>query len=354
MSWHCAAIDHGVTIDSQGEIAPCCQIDHTYRKPLSLLGPDVFSDLRQQQAPAECHRCTRAESFGMKSYRMMFNSMVTDHTGLQFVDIRNSNRCNLKCRICYPINSHLIAREQGSLTPLQEHPVEHMESLLIQPGLQWLYYTGGEPFINPYHYVFLQKLIEQGLSENVQLLYNTNLSTLQYKDQNLIEIWKNFRSVTVQASIDAVGEKLNYIRSGSDWDKINTNYETLKQWAEQEKKLSLSVAVTVSVLNFWWVPELLEYFQHEEVRLHEIDYPDYLRLSVIPDALKDQALGIVDQIRKHGYDKNFCSKLQDRIVNNEHSHLLKDTLLQTLLLDKKRGEHLFDLLPLKDHVWEIL
>lgn len=354
MSWHCAAIDHGVTIYSNGEISPCCLIDHSYRKPLSLLGPDVFADLRQQQAPAECHRCTRTESFGMKSYRMMFNSRVTDHPGLQFLDIRNSNRCNLKCRFCYPINSHLIAAEQGKASPLQEQELDDLESLLIQPGLQWLYYTGGEPFINPSHYVFLQKLIDRGSSQNVSLLYNTNLSTLKYKDQNLIDLWQNFSSVTLQASIDAVGDKLGYIRSGAEWSKIENNYITLKKWAQQEKKLSFNVAVTVSILNFWWLPELLEYFRGDEIRLHEIDDPDYLRLSVIPDDLKTQALEIVDEIQRTGYNENFCDRLRDRINNNEHSHLLKDALLQTLLLDKKRNEHLFDLLPFQNHVWKIL
>lgn len=353
MSWRCAAIDHGVTIYSNGQIAPCCMIDHSYRKPLSSLSPVVFSDLKTGEIPHQCHQCTTNESYGISSYRMMFNQMVDSRPGLQFVDIRNSNRCNLKCRTCDPINSHLIAKERGIAIPLQEHDITTVESLLIQPSIQWLYFTGGEPFINPYHYEFLQKLIDKGLSKNVSLCYNTNLTTLHYKDLNLIDIWKEFKFTSIQASIDAVGEKISYIRSGADWKKIEKNYNILKTWQAQEKNVFLNVATTVSILNFWWLPELLRYFKNQKVNMHEVDYPEYLRLSVMPDGLKDQALSVVEQIREEGYDQNFCLRLEDRIINNDCNHLLKDAVMQTLLLDKKRGENLFDLLPLKNYVWDL-
>ncbi len=354
MSWHCAAIDHGVMIDSNGKIAPCCMIDYSYRKPLSSLSPGVFSDLKTEQAPSECHRCTTNESYGISSYRMMFNRMVKNSPGIQFVDIRNSNRCNLKCRTCDPINSHLIAKERGNIVSLQEYDISQSESLLIQPSLQWLYYTGGEPLINPYHYDFLQKVIDKGFSKNIRLIYNTNLSTLQYKDRDLITIWDQFKSVLINSSIDAIGEKINYIRSGADWNRIEENYNTLKIWQQQKKRISLNIATTVSVLNFWWIPELLKYFENDTVNMHEVDYPDYLRLSVIPDDLKDQALLVLKEIRELRYDENFCVRLEQKILNNDCKHLLKDTVIQTLLLDKKRGENLFDLLPLKEYVWDLV
>jgi hypothetical protein len=75
---------------------------------------------------------------------------------------------------------------------------------------------------------------------------------------------------------------------------------------------------------------------------------------VIPNELKDHAMLIVQQIRQLGYDKNFCVQLEEKIINNNYTHLLKDLMMQTLLLDRKRGENLFDLLPLKNYVWNLL
>jgi MoaA/NifB/PqqE/SkfB family radical SAM enzyme len=329
-------------------------IDHSYRKPLSSLTPGVFSDLKTDLPPKECHQCTTNESHGISSYRNMFNGRAKDNLGIQFVDMRNSNRCNLKCRTCDPINSHLIAQERGIAIPLQEYDISQIESLLIQPSLQWLYYTGGEPFINPYHYDFLEKIIDNCFSKNIKLVYNTNLSTLYYKDRDLTSLWKQFSSVTINASIDAIGEKISYIRSGADWKKIKKNYDILKNLQQQEKKISVEVATTISILNFWWIPELLEYFKNDTVKLHDVGYPEYLSLRVIPNELKDHAMLIVQQIRQLGYDKNFCVQLEEKIINNNYTHLLKDLMMQTLLLDRKRGENLFDLLPLKNYVWNLL
>ena len=110
MSWTCAAIDHGVTIFPNGKIGPCCQINSDYLKPISeLTNPDRFADLKTQNCPPDhpCNKCSVNEYHGLPSYRHTFDSAVTSAPGLQFVDIRNTNLCNLKCRYCGP---HFISQ----------------------------------------------------------------------------------------------------------------------------------------------------------------------------------------------------------------------------------------------------
>ena len=99
MTWTCAAIDHGVTIFPNGKIGPCCQIDTGYLKPISeLSNPNRFIDLKTQELSPNhpCNKCAVTERHGLKSYRNFFDSTVTSDKGLQFVDIRNTNFCNLK------------------------------------------------------------------------------------------------------------------------------------------------------------------------------------------------------------------------------------------------------------------
>ena len=103
MSWNCAAIDHGVTIFPDGKIGPCCQIDSKYLKPITELhNPNRFLDLKTQEPGTThpCNICITAKNNGLGSYKDLFDNIVTDDPGLQFVDIRHTNLCNLKCRYC--------------------------------------------------------------------------------------------------------------------------------------------------------------------------------------------------------------------------------------------------------------
>jgi MoaA/NifB/PqqE/SkfB family radical SAM enzyme len=347
MTWTCAAIDHGVAIYSNGKIAPCCFIDHTYRKDISEIADDPFADLRTGVPLAVCNKCTVAEENNLQSYRTSFNQKKTPATGYQFVDIRNSNVCNLKCRTCYPGNSNQWAVELGHTIPIQQQDIGKYKHVLMSPSTNWIYYTGGEPFINAEHWTILEELIELGYSKNITLTYNSNLTTLKFKQINILDLWKEFKSVSVMASIDAVGEKFNYIRSGADWNSVKENIVLLESYQRGNKNLILEIACTVSILNIWFVKELLEYFKGYTVNLTDVYYPDYLSLSAIPDSLKDQAIKCVDEIENLYHNKNKIKYIRSQIENNSKKGLFKDTLLHTLVLDKIRNEKLFELLPFK-------
>ena len=124
MSWKCAAIDHGVTIFPNGKIGPCCQIRSDYLKPISeLRNKQRFVDLKTEYPPSYCEKCIGKEEQHLPSYRGMFNRLETSSAGLQFVDIRNTNLCNLKCRYCGPHFSSSWAKELGNSTTLNQ-PIE--------------------------------------------------------------------------------------------------------------------------------------------------------------------------------------------------------------------------------------
>jgi molybdenum cofactor biosynthesis enzyme MoaA len=347
MNWTCAAIDHGVTFYQNGTIAPCCLIDYSYRKDVKDIGNDPFADIRTGSAPSVCNKCVDAETRGDNSYRQQFNSMKTDASGYQFIDIRNSNLCNIKCRTCCPDNSSQWALELGHSIPIKQQDILSYGDYILTPTVRSIYYTGGEPFINAEHWGILEKLIKLGYSKNIILMYNSNLTTLKFKQVNILDLWKEFKSVSVMASIDAVGEKFNIIRSGADWQDVVGNLLKLKTYQQSTNNLSLTVATTVSILNIWFIDELLEYFKDFNVNLTDLYFPDYLSLSAIPDSLKDQALACVDRIEKLYFDKNKIKFMRSQIKNNFKKGLFKDTLLHTLVLDKIRNEKLFELLPFK-------
>ncbi len=346
-NWTCGAIDHGVTFYQNGTITPCCFIDWSYKKDIKDIGNDPFADLRTDSAPSVCNKCIDAEARGAISYRQNFNSKKTSAPGYQFIDIRNSNLCNIKCRTCCPENSSQWALELGHTIPIKQQDILSYKDYILTPTVHSIYYTGGEPFINVEHWEILEQLISLGYSKNIALQYNSNLTTLKFKDKNILELWKNFKQVTVMVSIDAVGEKFNLIRSGADWQDVIDNLLKLKTYQQSTNNLSLTIATTVSILNIWFIDELLEYFKDFKVNLTDLYFPDYLSLSAIPDSLKDQALACVDQIEKLYLDKNKIKFMRSQINNNVNKQLFKDTISHTLLLDNIRNEALFDLLPFK-------
>lgn len=348
MAWSCAAIDHGVTIFPNGKIGPCCQIDADYLKPISeLSNTDRFADLKTQDCPPEhpCNKCSVREYHGLPSYRNMFDSVVTSAPGLQFVDIRNTNLCNLKCRYCGPHFSSQWAEELNKFPLVQHQSVTEYKDILITDSLHWMYFTGGEPLINSEHWALLEELIDSGQSSRISLMYNTNLTTIKYKDKNIIDIWHRFKTVNIQCSIDAVGEPLEYIRSGTSWDKIKFNLEQLVL-ASKNSNINVTLSPVLSILNIWFIDKLYDYalLNNIAVNLIILTGPDYLSLDVIPDSLKSSAL---DKINKITLPDNTMSHIKNLINNNVKKSLFQQTITHVLLLDNLRGEKLFDLLPFK-------
>ena len=345
MTWHCAAIDHGVAIFPNGKIGPCCQISADYLKPISeLANADRFADLKTNTAPPACDTCNRNEHNRITSYRMMFNSRVTDQLGLQFVDIRNTNLCNLKCRYCGPHFSSRWAEELGNPV-IQHQSIDAYKDILITDSLQWMYFTGGEPLINAEHWDLLQELIDCNKAPHISLLYNTNLTTIKYKNVDIIGLWKEFKSVKIQCSIDAIGTPLEYIRSGTDWFKIKSN---LEQLSVVGNSITVVICPVISILNIWFIDELFEYANQHNFSVDPIVLtgPDYLALNVIPDQLKDLALAKIKSIRSY-LGPIMSSRIKQLINNNINQCLIQQTISHVLLLDNNRNEKLFDLLPFK-------
>ena len=345
MTWSCAAIDHGVTIFPNGKIGPCCQVSFDYLKPISeITNPNRFADLKTQQPPTACSVCINNEQQNITSYRKLFNQQATTADGFQFVDLRNTNSCNLKCRFCGPHFS-------DKWGPTLHTAISAYNDLLFTDSLHWLYFTGGEPFINPEHWSILEQLINQGQAGNIALLYNTNLTTLKYKDKNVIDLWKQFKAVTVNCSLEAVGSPLEYIRSGTNWDKIYNNLLELKK----QTQVSISLAATLGVLNIWFIKDLFELAQNLNIptNITILTGPSYLALDVLPDELKPLALEKLEEVKSYLPDAVY-HKCHAMIKNGMNQWLFPRTLNQILILDNLNNEHLFDLLPFKKYTERIV
>ena len=136
MSWNCAAIDHGLTIFGFDKIGPCTFVDAAYLKPITLIAdPNKFADLKTTEPPSACQQCINKEKQGIASFRQEFNRRNRRLDGIQFLDIRNSNLCNLKCRYCGPHFSSQWANELELSNIPTRTPIDSYYNLLFTDSL---------------------------------------------------------------------------------------------------------------------------------------------------------------------------------------------------------------------------
>jgi uncharacterized Fe-S cluster-containing radical SAM superfamily protein len=349
MTWTCPAIDHGVAIFPDQRIRPCCQVSADYSKPLSsITDPDRFSDLQSAEKPAACKKCWENEDNHRPSYRQFFlHKKDLLRPGINFLDLRHSNQCNLKCRYCNPHFSNQWARELGYQDVLKKSDFWDYLDVMITENLQDVYWCGGEPLIMKDHHDFLIAVIDRDLAKNISMRYNTNFTHINYKNIDFVELWKQFKSVSISISLDAAGHEINSIRSGSDWQNIKINIKKIRE--TKVTSIHLSLMPTVSMLNIWFLPDLFQYANENNlpVALNVLTGPDYLSLDAIPPVLQPRAKNCVEAIRSMIPDSTY-QHMMSMLSRDDNEYLFTHAVRHILLLDKIRDENLFDILPYRD------
>lgn len=230
--------------------SPC----HTNRNHLGLspkeyLNSDFLKSLKEDFmegiVPPSCYICYERESLGIKSTRQ---SVLTKHLGskelykredfsveqktsISRLELRTSNLCNFKCRMCDASSSSEIAREymeinkdesikeNGYIFSSDDKVIQELKDLTLD-SVRLLCLTGGEPLLNKQYYEFLDLLIEKELTKNITIELFTNCSVY---NPLFIERLNKFHKVRFIMSIDGVGKTAEYQRKGTVWKTVEQN-----------------------------------------------------------------------------------------------------------------------------------
>lgn len=334
--WDCRAIDHAVTFLPNGKISPCCIIQKYEKDITELNNPDRFSDLKVTGVPAECKDCT--------TYKSSFNQYTS---GIEMIDFRNNNLCNLKCRTCGPHASSSWAKELGREVIFEKTNVDYYINQVLTGSVKSIYFAGGEPLLNSDHWNLLDKLIELNISKDILLTYSTNLTTLGYKDKNVFDYWRHFKYVNVLASIDATGTAFEQIRSGASWHNADRNLNQLISIP----KVGIVLAFTLSVLSVWFLPDVIRYATSKNIKVSItlLNNPHFYALNVLPDLLVTRCVEVLtESIILAPYLYTEINQAIDSAKNNNDTGSFMHMIATVLLTDKIRNEDLFSLLPFKD------
>lgn len=313
-----------------GEAYPCCntempdKIGNTNKQSLAeIWNGHEMREVRRKMLAGEkvngCKRCYEQEDSGFFSMRLSSNKHFGHHMNLTdltyddgtlpnmkivYWDIRFSNLCNLRCRSCGHIFSSNWYDDQKKLMEMEGHQYntqrlffagrsenDMWEQLQTQiDNLEQVYFAGGEPLIMEEHYRLLNELLKRGKTD-VRLIYNTNFSEMRYKKSNVLDLWKEFKSVSVGASLDAMGKRAEYIRKNTEWDQIERNREEMLKTCPQ---VDFYISPTLSIMNLWHLPDFHKdwvskgFLQPQDLNINILQDPAFYRIDIAPQSFKDE------------------------------------------------------------------
>ena len=397
----------GLATREDGAVKVCCRsqpVGWIQKDSLETIwNNDTMRRIRGQvlsdERPAECKPCFDLEDQGVESLRQRhINGVIPEAridlyptTRLQEImpfefptmEIKLNNLCNLKCRMCNPLDStnwkdwdkvvSFYKKENNYLVPTVERLVSKpgqyigpfddtdrwwasFEKLL--PHFRRVEFAGGEPLIDPQHYKILDMLKPYG--HQIELKYATNGTTLGIgRGRTIHDHWPHFRSIAVNVSIDGIHDVYNYIRGGGDFDQVEENIKVIKKIPNVSRVVG---AFTAQAGNILQAAECIDYFINTMGIVfysHRVSYPNCLSAQVLPNDLKDVAIKQLQDILlcvdtwnavtknpllgvvTHQQIKDNINYLQAKDQNN----LWQDFLEFNRKLDVSRNQDLFKVWP---------
>ena len=339
----------GLATRSDGAVMACCRShpvgwiqDQTLEE---IWNNEMMQKIRRQvlnnERPAECDPCFNLEDQGVESLRQRhtagvipearvnlypnaLDALKDDYTmpfEIPTMEIKLNNLCNLKCRMCHPMdstswNDYEIVEEfyvkennfmvdeirklnlinKPYLGKFDDNPNWWTSFEKLLPYFRRVEFAGGEPLMDPYHFKILDMLAEYG--NNIEIKYATNGTKLGIKGGRTIhDYWPKFKSVAVNVSIDGIGNSYEYIRGNSDWDILISNIKEMQKFDNISRIVG---AVAVQVSNVLVLDKMIKYFLDDlgiVFYTNMVNYPRVLCPQVLPHELKELAIQRLEAIK---------------------------------------------------------
>lgn len=376
-----------------GQAYPCCQAEMTHpvgncrTHTLEHIWNDApMRDIRTRmlanQPVSACTRCYEQEAAGFFSGRQSANKhhghqiARVDETAedgslerfeMTYWDIRYSNLCNLSCRSCGHIFSSSWYQDQAKLaggdwaakntvlnyagrtsTDIWEQLVPHLDHV------EQIYFAGGEPLMMAEHYRILDELERRGRFD-VRLIYNTNFTHTRLKDRSVFDYWKKFKSVSVGASLDAMGARAEYIRKGTVWATVEQNRRDMIEICPD---VDFYISPTLSIMNALHLPDFHRAWveagliRPQDLNINILQDPPHYRVDIATPTYKQL---IADRFNQHLEWLRPQDPLQRATVgfesalnymaSTDNSELIPKFWAKTEELDAIRKESCLDIIP---------
>ncbi len=275
---------------AQGKVGEFTTMEADWNSPRML---EVRRAMVAGEMVADCAHCDSLERIGTPSFRMaashqwgtaqvidiversLENDYRVDAPPI-YLDLRFGNLCNLMCKMCSPLNSSQISKDQVSLRKLDPEGFDrHLGAKHELPAYDWqddpevtamldryiphiqtLYLAGGEPTLSAGAMRFMTRCIELGYAHKITFILNTNVTNINMK---FMESVAQFRHVRFICSMDGIGDTYEYIRVPAKWHRVEENMNTICQWVTAHPgKASICIATVLQTYNVLDAPATLD------------------------------------------------------------------------------------------------
>ena len=319
----CVLPFHHMAIRPDGGIRPCCYFrEETVPKDLTTAHPDPFNhpflaDIRERMLNDEyvegCSKCYADEEASGKSMRTDMNSPTTDFglpvkgrgtiPKLTNLDLAFSNVCNNKCRMCGPdLSTQWYSDAKKMSYGFEQRGILARNSIIEDyelGDLRFIKMLGGEPLMEQEKFI---KLLKKCNLSKLVILLVTN--TTQRPNEELTEMLKQCKKITITFSIDSYGTMNDFLRKGSNWKQVEENVEWYKQ-TFADYPVDFNVHSVASIYNINMVEDLIMWCLKNKL-YHDyvvVDGPNWIMPRHIPDEIKQDLIKQLEMKAK-SYGKN--------------------------------------------------
>ncbi len=376
----------GLNFDMSGMVQPCNQNIKNYLqdengKHYNVLTDDLkdiwHSKHRKQllddhandvRHPA-CQQCWDCEDAKIESTRQKFNKELKDVEILEdqprIMVVKPGNLCNNACRSCNAHTSSMWYKtdyaldNQGKtfkeyLKFFDRHKTAYTNNELLEKRwaewedniIFWDMY-GGEPMMIPLFW----KTLDQALASATvkDKMFNVHTNGMIYRD-DFVEKISNFKSANIGFSIDAIGEKNEYIRYGSKWDHILDNLKKYMKDCEKYDDVGITVRATITPWNIYYYEENYDYFKQLGIKATGVwcDDAPYNDVRYLPNKIKDAVMDKLSQYEncEPVWDLEFANLRKWLLTTPpDHEKLQNSFLEYNNKIDKIRKEKFSDTFP---------
>ena len=377
----------GLATREDGAICVCCRshpIGFIQDAPLEYhWNSEVMTRIRRQvligERPKECEPCFSLEDQGVESLRMRHiagkipearinlypNTPLLEVMPFEIptMELKLNNLCNLKCRICGSWSSSTFATEElADLPPSEDRKSNHHYHMLKQGAwprenptfwteidkvadhIQYIEFTGGEPFMIKEHFDLLQGLVDRGLAGQIEIHYNTNGTQWP---EHAEAIWKHFKTVEIAFSIDDVGDRFEYQRSNAVWSEVCDNIERFRQMRNRNPRIRLQVCTTVNVFNVYYIEQVANWINTQSfdfVYWNMMHEAYYFSISTLPESAKQSIATKLQSAQVDARTQHEFAQIIDFMMRGVS---LDGNILRMRVadLDRKRNQNLTQVQP---------
>ena len=351
---YCAKLWNHQYIHMSGSFRYCCATMHDIKdkngnrininnnSPIKAWNSEDVRQVRLKMINGEdipaCVKCVDQEARGYASMREIRdqekNFALTKPDGSvdimpNTMELHFGNVCNLKCKMCGQQYSNQIGKE---LLEIGKSDKDFLDWIYKESGnvniwtnnlsveYKWfknkknknklfdyvsrnindLIVIGGEPTVIPEFWEMFEYLEQTDALKNLTITLNTNLTNVNPK---LTKWLPKLKKWTIWASVDGIGDRTEYIRYPSNFDKVCENLKFYKDNIGTNGSIILSPAI--QLLNIDQLDEMLKWWlefaggklspQFGVSFLAQVSFPTICNYDILPKEYKEKIADKLEQ-----------------------------------------------------------